>query len=104
MFAILKSGGKQYKVKEGSLLKIEKVENNLGGVIEFNDILMIEDAGKTKFGNPLVSDVKITGKVVRQDRHKKIKIIKFRRRKHSMKCQGHRQYYTEVKIISIKIN
>ena len=102
MFAVIKTGGKQYKVKEGTVLKLEKIKESPGELIEFKDILMLQDNEKNRIGSPLVDGVLVTAEVTRQGRHKKINVIKFRRRKHSMKHQGHRQYYTEVKVTKIK--
>lgn len=102
MFAIIKTGGKQYKVKEGTVIKLEKIEKGLGEHIEFKDVLMLQNGEKIEVGKPLVDGAHVTAEVVGQGRHKKVNIIKFRRRKHSMKRQGHRQYYTEVKVTAIQ--
>lgn len=101
MFAIIKTGGKQYKVAQGDIVKIEKLELGVGDKHEFNEVLLVSDGEKTEVGSPLLDGKKVTGEVVAQARAKKVKIIKFRRRKHSMKRQGHRQYYTAVKITGI---
>jgi large subunit ribosomal protein L21 len=102
MYAVLKSGGKQYKATEGSILKLEKIEAGVGETVELNDILMVSDGDNFKVGSPFVEGSKVIGEVVEQGRAKKVKIIKFRRRKHSMTRQGHRQYFTAIKITSIK--
>ena len=102
MFAIIKSGGKQYKAKEGAVLKLEKIENGIGEIVEFTDVLMIQNGEEVKIGNPVIEGAKVIAEVVEQARHKKIQVIKFRRRKHSMKRQGHRQYFTAVKITTIQ--
>ena len=102
MFAIIKSGGKQYKVSEGTVIKLERLKGEIGESIDFNSILVLESNEIVKVGSPFVVNAKVTAEVLEQSRHKKINIIKFRRRKHSMKRQGHRQYYTKVKITSIK--
>jgi len=102
MFAIIKTGGKQYKVKEGTVIKLEKIEKGLGDHIEFKDVLMLQNGENIEVGKPLVDGTHVTAEVVGQGRHKKVNIIKFRRRKHSMKRQGHRQYYTEVKVTAIQ--
>ncbi|MBZ4203239.1 MAG: 50S ribosomal protein L21 [Methylovulum sp.] len=101
MYAVIQTGGKQYRVEEGSTLKIEKLELGAGDVVEFDKVLMIQSDNETKIGLPFIEGGKVTATVMSQGRHKKIKIIKFRRRKHHMKQMGHRQYYTEVQITGI---
>lgn len=102
MYAVIKTGGKQYRVEEGDLLKVEKIETPTGESVEFDQVLLVADGDKVSVGQPLVDGAKVTAEVVEQGRHKKIKIVKFRRRKHSRKQQGHRQWFTEVKITGIK--
>jgi large subunit ribosomal protein L21 len=101
MYAVIKSGGKQYRVKEGDVLKLETLPEEVGSEVSFSEVLMLADGDKVTFGAPLVSKAKVKAEVLNQGRHKKVKIIKFRRRKHHMKQMGHRQNYTEVKITSI---
>jgi large subunit ribosomal protein L21 len=101
MYAVIKTGGKQYRVEEGTYLKIEKLELGQGDSIEFDEVLMVEADGEVKVGVPFIVGAKVTATVLSQGRHKKVKIIKFRRRKHHMKQMGHRQYYTEVQITGI---
>ncbi|MFT6836091.1 MAG: large subunit ribosomal protein L21 [Francisellaceae bacterium] len=101
MYAVIKSGGKQYKVKEGSVVQLEKIEKGVGETVELTEVLLLADGKETKFGNPFIEGSKVVGEVVEQARAKKIHIIKFKRRKHHMKRQGHRQYYTAIKITSI---
>jgi len=100
MYAVIKTGGKQYTVREGDLLKIEKMELGEGDNIEF-DVLMLGNEDSVQVGTPLVEGAKVTATVESQGRHPKVKIIKFRRRKHSRKQMGHRQYFTEIKITGI---
>jgi len=101
MYAVIESGGKQHRVKEGETLKLEKIEVATGGTIEFDNVLLVGEGEGVKIGAPYVDGAKVTAEVVAQGRHKKVKIMKFRRRKHSMKQAGHRQWYTEVKITGI---
>jgi len=101
MYAVIVSGGKQHRVKEGETLKLEKLEVETGGKIEFDQVLLVADGDKVQIGEPVVKGAKVTAEVVDHGRHDKIRIIKFRRRKHSMKRQGHRQWFTEVKITGI---
>ncbi len=101
MYAVIKSGGKQHRVSEGDLVKLEKVEAEVGSTIEFDQVLMVSNGDDVKIGAPLVDGGKVTAEVVAHGRGDKIKIIKFRRRKHSRKQMGHRQWYTQVKITGI---
>lgn len=101
MYAVIKSGGKQYRVEADQTVKLEKIEQDEGSVIQFDEILMIADGENLQVGTPLVNG-KVTAKIVKHGRHDKIDVIKFKRRKHHMKRQGHRQYYTEVKITGIE--
>ena len=101
MYAVIQTGGKQYRVAEGTTLKIEKLELGAGDSVEFDKVLMVQAGDSTKVGTPYVAGSKVTATVISQGRHAKIRIIKFRRRKHHMKKQGHRQYYTEVQITAI---
>lgn len=102
MYAVFESGGKQHKVIVGEILKLEKLESAVGDKIEFDKVFMIADDKSVQLGEPLLTGAKVTAEVLEQARHKKVKIIKFHRRKHHMKKQGHRQYYTAVKITGIK--
>ena len=102
MYAVFKTGGKQYRVSEGETLKIEKLEVEPGKKVTFNDVLMIADGEKVQVGSPLVDKASVEAKVISQGKGKKINILKFKRRKNSMKQQGHRQLFTEIKIGKIK--
>jgi large subunit ribosomal protein L21 len=101
MYAVIESGGKQHRVVEGETLKLEKIEVATGETVEFDKVLMIGGGDDVKIGTPVVAGAKVTAEVVTQGRHKKIKIIKFNRRKHYRKETGHRQWFTEVKITGI---
>lgn len=101
MYAVIKSGGKQYKVTEGLRLKLEKLPIEVGGTLEL-PILMVVAEDKIKVGDKNLAGHKVTAEVISHGRGEKIKIIKFRRRKHHRKQMGHRQDYTEVKITEIK--
>ena len=100
MYAVIESGGKQHRVIEGETLKLEKIEVPTGETIEFDRVLMVGCA-EIKIGTPLVAGGKVSAEVIAHGRHKKIKIIKFNRRKHFRKETGHRQWFTEVKITGI---
>lgn len=101
MHAVIVSGGKQYRVKKGDLLKVEKLDFEPGQQVIFDKVLMLSDGQKISIGAPFISGSSVQADVITQGRAKKIRIIKHKRRKHHMKRQGHRQYYTEVKITEI---
>ena len=102
MYAVIKTGGKQYKVAEGDKLRIEQLPVEEGGTVEFDDVLMVADGDDIKVGQPRLDGGKVTAKVLAQGRGEKIKVVKFRRRKHSRTQMGHRQNYTEVTITGIQ--
>ncbi|STX28074.1 50S ribosomal protein L21 [Legionella beliardensis] len=101
MYAVIKTGGKQYRVKEGDIIKIESLPGDIGSEISFADVLMLADGDNVTVGTPLIAKAAVKGEILAHDRHKKIKIIKFRRRKHHMKRMGHRQDFTQIKITAI---
>ncbi|MFO8045793.1 MAG: 50S ribosomal protein L21 [Halomonas sp.] len=101
MYAVIKSGGKQYRVQEGQTLKLEKIEVPTGESIDFDEVLLVGNDDEIKVGAPMVEGAKVSAEIIAHGRRDKITIIKFRRRKHSMKRQGHRQWFTEVKITGI---
>lgn len=104
MYAVIKTGGKQYKVENGVYLKIEKINAEDGATVEFDKVLMVSSDAGIKVGKPYLEGGKVTATVRSHGRHDKIKIVKFRRRKHYMKQAGHRQHYTEVMITGISAN
>ncbi|MCF0253764.1 MAG: 50S ribosomal protein L21 [Duodenibacillus sp.] len=101
MYAIIKTGGKQYRVAVDDLLKIETIEAGENGEVTFEQVLAVSTEEGLKVGTPVVEGAKVVATVVGTGRHDKVRIFKFRRRKHSMKSGGHRQNYTEVKITQI---
>lgn len=103
MYAVIESGGKQHRVVEGEILKLEKLEFATGEQISFDKVLMVGEGESVKIGAPYVAGSKVTAEVVAQGRADKVRIIKFRRRKHHLKHQGHRQWYTAVKITGISV-
>jgi large subunit ribosomal protein L21 len=102
MYAVIVSGGKQHRVTEGEVLKLEKIEVETGGTVEFDRVLLVANGDDVKIGEPNVDGAKVTAEVLDHGRHEKVRILKFKRRKHHMKRMGHRQWYTEVKITGIK--
>jgi large subunit ribosomal protein L21 len=103
MFAVIKTGGKQYKVAEGDKIKVEKIEAEEGAKVEFSDVLLISDEiGKEiKIGSPFVEGAKVEGEVLRQGRGDKIIIFKYKPKKRYQKKAGHRQHFSEVEIKKI---
>ena len=101
MYAVIEAGGKQHRVVEGETLKLEKIDAATGESIEFDRVLMVGGGDDVKIGTPMVAGSKVTAEVLAHGRHKKVKIVKFNRRKHYRKETGHRQWYTEVKITGI---
>ncbi|SIQ50367.1 50S ribosomal protein L21 [Solilutibacter tolerans] len=100
MYAVLVTGGKQYRVMQGETLRVEKLEVEAGSEIKFDDILMLGGSDGVKLGDAL-KGATVSAKVVGHGRADKVKIVKFRRRKHHRKQMGHRQYYTEIEITGI---
>ncbi len=102
MYAVIEAGGKQHRVTEGESLKLELISGvEPGATVDFDKVLMVGSGEDVKIGTPIVAGAKVSAEVVSHGRHDKVRIIKFRRRKHHMKRQGHRQWYTEVKITGI---
>jgi large subunit ribosomal protein L21 len=104
MYAVIKTGGKQYRVENGVYLKIEKIVAEDGATIEFDKVLLVSSDSGVTVGKPYIEGGKVTATVRGHGRHDKVKILKFRRRKHHMKRAGHRQHYTEVLITGISPN
>ncbi len=102
MYAVFQSGGKQHRVAEGQTVRLEKIEVAPGESVDFDSVLMVSNGDDVKIGKPYVDGGKVTAEVVTHGRGDKIKIVKFRRRKHSRKQAGHRQWFTEVKITGIE--
>lgn len=101
MYAVIKSGGKQHRVVEGERLKVELLSVEPGETITLTDVLMVVNGDQIHIGAPLVAGATVTAEVLQHGRHDKIRIVKFRRRKHYRKQAGHRQYFTELKITGI---
>lgn len=101
MYAVIKTGGKQYKVTQGDVLQIERINAAEGETVSFDQVLMIADGGDVQIGAPLIEGTSVTASVRKHGRGKKIEIVKFRRRKHYRKQMGHRQDFTEIEITAI---
>lgn len=102
MLAVIKTGGKQYKVEPGKKIKIEKIEEQEGKEITFDEVLLVEDGKDLTIGEPLVKNAKVLGKVLKQDKHEKVVIFKYKPKKRYHVKKGHRQPYTEVEILKIE--
>jgi large subunit ribosomal protein L21 len=101
MYAVIQTGGKQYRVSQGDKLRVEKLGADEGAKVELDKVLMVADGDDVTIGTPYVKGGKVTATVKAHGRDKKVKIIKFKRRKHHLKRQGHRQWYTELEITKI---
>lgn len=101
MYAVIKTGGKQYRVAQGDTLKVEKLDAGEGESVEFDQVLMVGEGKDVKIGTPYIDGSRVTATVKGHGRGDKVDIIKFRRRKHHMKRAGHRQDYTELEITGI---
>lgn len=101
MYAVIKTGGKQYQVKEGDILKIEKLDLEQGAKFDFEEVLLVSDEGGVKVGSPVVEGAKVSAEVLEHGRGKKIVVFKYKPKKGSSSRQGHRQPYTRVRINSI---
>ena len=102
MYAVIQTGGKQYRVSEGTTLKVEKIHADEGDSIELDRVLMVADGDDIKVGAPYL-DGSVTARVKSHGKGKKVRIVKFKRRKHHLKRQGHRQQYTELEITGINV-
>ncbi len=101
MYAVVKTGGKQYRVAAGEKLKVEQIPADVGAEVTLDQVLMVGEGESVKIGAPFVTGATVKATVVSHGRHDKVKIFKMRRRKHYQKHQGHRQNYTEVRIEGI---
>ena len=101
MYAVFKTGGKQYRAATGDVIKVEKIEAEKGATVELDQVLMVGEGEDVKIGAPYLDGGKVTAKVVDHGRREKIKVIKFKRRKNYRKQMGHRQYFTQIEITGI---
>ena len=101
MYAVIKTGGKQYRVAAGEKIKVEQIPADVGAEITLDQVLMVGEGESVKIGTPIIAGAKVTATVIAHGRGPKVKIFKMRRRKHYQKHQGHRQNYTEIQISGI---
>ncbi len=102
MYAVIKSGGKQYKVAQGEVVRLEKLPGDVGDAVTLSEVLLVGEGEAVRVGTPTVAGATVSGEIVEQDRAKKIVVGKKKRRKGFSKFRGHRQYYTAVKITAIQ--
>jgi large subunit ribosomal protein L21 len=101
MYAVFRTGGKQYRAVKGDVLRLEKIEADEGASVEFDEVLLIGEGSDVKVGKPLLSGSTVSGKVVRQGKSRKVSVVKFRRRQNYLRQGSHRQFFTEVEITAI---
>jgi len=101
MFAVIKTGGKQYRVATGDVLKVEKIAGNAGDVVEIRDVLLIQDGEEVKIGNPVLKNAVVQAELVERERARKVIAFKKRRRKNSRRSHGHRQELTRIRVREI---
>ena len=101
MYAVIVTGGKQYRVEEGEVLRVERLDADEGATVEFDRVLMLGEGEDVTVGTPVVEGAKVSATVRGHGRGDKVRIVKFRRRKHYMRRQGHRQHYTEIQVTGI---
>ena len=101
MYAVFRSGGKQYRAAKGDVLRLEKIEADEGATVEFDEVLLVGEGSDIKVGSPLLSGSAVSGKVVRQGKSKKVPVVKFKRRQNYLRQGSHRQFFTEVEITGI---
>lgn len=101
MYAVFRSGGKQYRAAKGDVLRLEKIEADEGATIKFDEVLLVGQGSDIKVGSPLLTGSSVSGKVLRQGKTKKVNVVKFRRRKNYLRQGTHRQFFTEVEITGI---
>lgn len=101
MYAVFRSGGKQYRAAKGDVLRVEKLDADEGATVEFDEVLLVGEGGDVKVGSPLVAGSSVSGKVLRQGKSRKVSVVKFRRRQNYLRQGSHRQFFTEVEITGI---
>ncbi len=101
MYAVIATGGKQYRVEQGGVLRIEKLDAEPGATVEFDQVLLVADGDKITVGKPMLKGSKVSATVESHGKGDKVSIVKFRRRKHYMRMKGHRQQYTQVRVTAI---
>ena len=101
MYAVFRTGGKQYRAVKGDVLRLEKIEADEGTTIKFDEVLLVGEGSNIKIGSPLLSGITVSGKVLRQGKSRKVPVVKFKRRQNYLRQGSHRQFFTEVEITAI---
>jgi large subunit ribosomal protein L21 len=104
MYAVVKSGGKEYRVSKGDLIQVEKLDGKVGDQVAFKEVLMVSDEGQTQFGAPHLTQAVVTGKIVETAQGRKVRSYKMKRRKNYRRMKGHRQTYTSLRVEDISLN
>lgn len=102
MYAVIKTGGKQYRVAQGEEVKVERLGGDVGDAVTFDQVMLASDGDTTQVGRPFVDNAKVMGRITRQDRDRKVLVFKYKRRKGCRRKKGHRQAFTQVRIEEIK--
>ena len=102
MYAIIRTGGKQYRVNPGDVVRVERLEGEVGSTVTLEDVLLVAGDGEARVGSPLLAGVSVVGTVVGQDRDAKVRVFKYKKRKHYRRTRGHRQSFTAVRIDAVQ--
>lgn len=102
MYAIIRTGGKQYRVEKGDVVRVERLEGTVGSTVTLEDVLLLGGEGEPRVGSPRLEGVSVVGTVVEQDRDAKIRVFKYKKRKHYRRTRGHRQSFTAVRIDAVR--
>ncbi len=104
MYAVVRSGGKEYRVVKGDLIRVEKLEGKIGDQVTLNDVLMVSEEGQMQFGKPCLTNAVVTGKIIQEAKGKKVLTYKMKRRKNYRRTKGHRQTYTYLRVEEISLS
>jgi len=103
LYAIIRTGGKQYRVQAGDTIRVERMASPVGEKVTMDDVLLVAEGSDVRVGNPRVASAKVVGVVVEQERDQKVRILKYKKRKHYRRTRGHRQYFTALRIEAINV-
>ncbi len=103
MYAIIRTGGKQYRVNPGDVVRVERLEGEVGSTVTLEDVLLVAGDGEARVGSPRLDGVSVVGTVVGQDRDAKVRVFKYKKRKHFRRTRGHRQSFTAVRIDAVRV-
>lgn len=102
MYAVIKTGGKQYRVSEGEEIRVERIKGNVGDTVAFEEVLLTSDGEAVQVGQPCIENARVIGRITRQAKDKKVLVIKFKRRKGYRRKKGHRQHFTQLRIDAVQ--